>query len=458
MSLIYQIINNFRDGEQPSCMCILLSIIVIALILVYLSWYVPYIRRKIFYFRKEKELLNTKCSTIPWMPALIAECRQRQWWEHAIIYHLLIDRFKGETDDFKDIDTKHPDSFIGGKLKGVTEKLGYIQRKGFNTIMLSPVFASNAYHGYHTIDYSNIDTNIGTWDDFDDLVTEAHQQGMRIICDYVPNHCHEKNKLFKDASAILNRGGSTPATKDWFDIKCKFPLKYTSFLSFPHLPKFNLQNDDAADYLISVAEGLIKRGVDGLRIDHIIGLPFDFIVKLKARLKAIKPDVFIFGEATMTNVQKLEQIKFLSKELKSKAASQSLDRDELQLQYVGMTDGILDFKYRDIIIEEINAGRGIVGNIILQQKLTKHFSKYPPNFTPILFLDNHDTDRFMYICKDDKSLLDEAVNFTKSLPYPVSIYYGTEQYMTNHPSIINAEPFADLRVRQPMNWYKRKFN
>ena len=52
MSLIYQIINNFRDGEQPSCMCILLSIIVIALILVYLSWYVPYIHKKIFYHER----------------------------------------------------------------------------------------------------------------------------------------------------------------------------------------------------------------------------------------------------------------------------------------------------------------------------------------------------------------------------------------------------------------------
>ena len=70
----------------------------------------------------------------------------------------------------------------------------------------------------------------------------------------------------------------------------------------------------------------------------------------------------------------------------------------------------------------------------------------------MLFLDNHDTDRFMFDCHDDVNLLQEAIEFTKELPRPFSFLYGTEQLMTNNPTIVNAEPYADLRVRNCMNW------
>ena len=99
-------------------------------------------------------------------------------------------------------------------------------------------------------------------------------------------------------------------------------------------------------------------------------------------------------------------------------------------------------------------GRGIKGNATLKQKVEEHFAKYPEDFKLVLFLDNHDTDRFLFDCQDDATLLHEAIEFTKELPHPFSFLYGTEQLMTNNPSIVNAEPYADLRVRNCMDWSK----
>jgi glycosidase len=85
----------------------------------------------------------------------------------------------------------------------------------------------------------------------------------------------------------------------------------------------------------------------------------------------------------------------------------------------------------------------------------EHFAKYPKDFKLVLFLDNHDTDRFLFDCHDDATILHDAIEFTKSLQRPFSFLYGTEQLMTNHPTIVNAEPYADLRVRNCMDWSKQ---
>ena len=122
---------------------------------------------------------------------------------------------------------------------------------------------------------------------------------------------------------------------------------------------------------------------------------------------------------------------------------------------MGTLDGVLDFAYRDILLEEVHAGRGIKGNTTLKRKVEEHFAKYPTDFKLILFLDNHDTDRFLFDCHDDVKLLQEALEFTKELSRPFSFLYGTEQQMTNNPSIFNAEPYADLRVRNCMDWTKK---
>jgi hypothetical protein len=122
---------------------------------------------------------------------------------------------------------------------------------------------------------------------------------------------------------------------------------------------------------------------------------------------------------------------------------------------VGTLDGVLDFAYRDIILEEIRAGRGVKGNQTLRSKIADHFAMYPDDFKLILFLDNHDTDRFLFDCREDVSLMQEVIDLTMEQPRPFSFLYGTEQLMSIKSTIFNAEPYADLRVRNCMDWSKQ---
>ena len=447
-------VHFFFERYQNTCgnMCWLLIILGVIGFLFVLSayrWFCWYFNRLKYYDRLEREAISRETVTNgkSFEAKTSNEC---QWWWQARIYQIIIDRFNGgwqKAPRYESI--KEMNCFLGGNLDGVTNKLDYIKALGYNTILLSPIHESAAYHGYHITDYEKICRSFGNWNDFCNLVHLAHLKGIRVICDFVPNHCHKKNYLYKDAK--WHRNGK----RNWFYFSHFFSFSSTHFLRFKELPKLNLNNKETADYIIGIAEKLANIGIDGIRIDHVIGVPFDFLRKLRLSLKAINPDFFVFGEATALGIKKEEfrQICFKNEILRKKALRKALDRDELQGQYVDIIDGVLDFEFRDIIRKEIEAGNHILGNLVLYQKLHEHFIKYPRNFALVLLLDNHDVDRLMFYCKNDKRMVDEILNFMKVLPYPSSVYYGTEQYMTHKDTIENVKrAYADLDVRQPMDW------
>jgi len=370
------------------------------------------------------------------------------WFDNSRIYHLLIDRFNGGWT----IPPVSKNEFCGGNLQGVIEKLDYIKNMGFNAIMLSPIYKSQNYHGYHTLNFDEVDPHFGTWADYQQLLDTAHNKGMRIICDFVPNHCWYQAPIFTEA--LLKNGGKH---RDWFFFKDANSDEFVSFLGFGDLPKFNLTNPNVADFMIEKAEKLARMGVDAFRIDHALGQPFEFLKRFRDSMQAVRADIVVFGEVWAQGIgpSLASQLYFKTPERLNQFIAQEtkpFSQDDLQADYVGTLDGVLDFAYREILLEEVHAGRGITRNDALFQKIHAHFAKYPENFKLILFLDNHDTDRFMFDCKDDKDLLREAIELTKGLGIPFSFLYGTEQFMTIKTTIVNAEPYADLRVRCPMAW------
>ena len=372
------------------------------------------------------------------------------WFDGIRIYHLLIDRFNGGWQ----IPPKSENVFCGGTLQGVTEKLDYIKELGFNAIMLSPIFKTANYHGYHTLNFDEVDPHYGTWEDYQQLLDQAHDKGLKIICDFVPNHCWYEAPMFQES--LLKNGGKH---RDWFWYKNDDSDEFESFLGFGDLPKFNLKNPEVADFMIERAEKLVRMGVDAFRIDHALGQPHEFLKRFRESMQAIHSDIVVFGEVWAFGIgpQLASQLffktdarlqEFLAQETKP------FSQDALQADYTDTLDGVLDFAYRDLLLEEIHAGRGIKGNATLKSKIEAHFAKYPENFKLVLFLDNHDTDRFMFDCHDDVNLLQEAIDLTMELPRPFSMLYGTEQLMTIDKTIVNAEPYADLRVRNCMDWRK----
>ena len=372
------------------------------------------------------------------------------WFDNIRIYHLLIDRFNGGWQ----APPKSENVFCGGTLQGVTDKLDYIKGMGFNAVMLSPIFASANYHGYHTLNFDEVDPHLGTWEDYQRLLDTAHGKGLKIICDFVPNHCWYQAPMFQEA--LLKNGGKN---RDWFFFKNESSDEFVSFLGYGDLPKFNLTNPEVVGFMIDKAEKLARMGVDAFRIDHALGQPHSFLKSLRGSLQAIRSDIVVFGEVWAFGIgpQLASQLYFKTESRLNQFLAQNtqpFSQDDLQADYVGTLDGVLDFAYRDILLEEVHAGRGIKGNAMLKSKVEAHFAKYPKDFKLVLFLDNHDTDRFLFDCHDDTTILQQAVDFTKELPHPFSFLYGTEQLMTNNPSIFNAEPYADLRVRNCMDWRK----
>lgn len=371
-------------------------------------------------------------------------------WRNLRIYHIMIDRFNGGWL----IPPQNDNQFLGGNIKGIIDKLDWIKEKGYNTIMLTPMFRTEAYHGYHITNYEEIDKHFGDWTDFENLITMAHQKGMKVICDYVPNHCHINHPFFQAAKKDVNN-----PYRSWFYFDCGRKGGFVSYQNMPDLPKFNLYDDGAAAYQISIAVMLAKQGIDGLRIDHVIGTPFVFLEKLRKKVKEINPDLFLFGEAWFNPMSDLSQIEFLDMNLRAKAYKKELTQEDIQLSYVKYLDGVLDFRFRELVIEELEIAKlhnqkcHILGNASLENKVQIHFSKYPKDFQLILFLDNHDTNRFLHHCGGDKNLLQEGLMFCKNtFLFPYSIYYGTELLMNNSKDIFDGRPYADLDVREPMAW------
>ena len=375
----------------------------------------------------------------------------KNWFDHIRIYHLLIDRFNGgwQTPPVSE------NMFCGGTLQGVIEKLDYIKGLGFNAIMLSPIFKSQNYHGYHTLNFDEVDPHFGTWEDYQQLLDQAHDKGLKIICDFVPNHCWYQAPIFEES--LLKNGGKH---RDWFFYPKADSDEFVSFLGFGDLPKFNPTNPEVVSFMTEKAERLVRMGVDAFRIDHALGQPHSFLQRLRQSLEAIRSDIVVFGEVWAFGIgpQLASQLYFKTEDRLSEFMAQEtlpFSQDALQADYVGTLDGVLDFAYRDIILEEIRAGRGVKGNQTLRSKIADHFAKYPDDFKLILFLDNHDTDRFLFDCREDVSLMQEAIDLTMEQPRPFSFLYGTEQLMSIKSTIFNAEPYADLRVRNCMDWSKQ---
>lgn len=358
----------------------------------------------------------------------------------------MVDRFNGVW-----INKENGNHFMGGTLNGVREKLDYIKNMGITTIWLSPISCSANYHGYHITDFMNIDPHFGTMADFEALVDDVHKKGMKIIVDFVPNHCSVEHPYFKEAMS-----DKESQYRKWFYIDDK-TNKYKCFLQYEELAKINLDNSDAATYMINVARFYCNHGVDGLRIDHAVGPSFDFWKKAIGKLGEEFPDKVFFGEIWGQGVKRkhFNTLHFKSILQKMRYYIFSINQEAWQHDYVGILDGLLDFEYRNLLLEEVERGNRILGNKQLEKKVARHFSRYPKDFKLLLFLDNHDTDRFLFNCHGDISLLEEAVKFSLKWNKAFILYYGTEQSMQNPETIYNGKPYADLAVRECVDWSKK---
>ncbi|MDD7297921.1 MAG: glycoside hydrolase family 13 protein [Fibrobacter intestinalis] len=227
------------------------------------------------------------------------------WVRSAVFYQIFPDRF-ARSPKYECAGSFHnwgakPEvhGFCGGNLRGIIEKLDYIQDLGANALYLCPIFKSAANHRYHTVDYLQIDPVLGTIEDFDELVREVHKREMRIILDGVFNHC---SRGFFPFVSAMEEGEASPY-KNWFHFH-SFPVNaysekpnYDCWWGMPALPKFNTDNLETREYLLRVAEFWIRRGIDGWRLDVPNEIDDDdFWREFRRRVKKWNPEAYIVGE------------------------------------------------------------------------------------------------------------------------------------------------------------------
>ncbi|MCV2370859.1 alpha-amylase family glycosyl hydrolase [Roseateles oligotrophus] len=168
-----------------------------------------------------------------------------------------------------------------GDLRGLIQRLDYLQALGIQGIWLMPISPSaDKDHGYATTDYRGVEPQYGSLADFDELMLQAHKRGIAVIIDYVINHSAAAHPLFQQA--LLGPGNPY---RDWFvwqqeapsgwDIWGKNPWFATEhgqhyFGTFgPHMPDFNLKNPAVVDYHRSSLRFWLNRGLDGFRLDAV---------------------------------------------------------------------------------------------------------------------------------------------------------------------------------------------
>jgi alpha-glucosidase len=200
----------------------------------------------------------------------------KDWWRHGIFYQVYPRSFQDTDGDGV------------GDIRGIIERLPYLKSLGIDAVWLSPIFPSPmADFGYDISDYTGIDLLFGTMDDFDALVSAAHESGLKIILDLVPNHTSDQHPWF-----IESRGSRDSPKRDWYiwrDGKSEGEppnnwlsefggsawayddatgqYYYHAFLA--QQPDLNWRNPAVREAIYEVMRFWLRRGVDGFRVDVI---------------------------------------------------------------------------------------------------------------------------------------------------------------------------------------------
>ena len=362
------------------------------------------------------------------------------WFQNAIIYHLLIDRFAGVAS----ADRLQPE-FLGGNLRAIAERLPYLEDLGINTLWISPFCKTSAYHGYHVTDFLTVEPRFGTLDDLRSLISSAHSSGIRVIADFVPNHCSRRHPFFQEA-----RKDRQSRYANWF-LFDKWPDEYRCFLDVKELPKLNLDHPETRDHIVGAARYWLSLGLDGFRLDHVIGPKHAFWKEFRREIKKDYPAAVLIGEAWLEGIS-WRHLRTLQISRKYLRWIFGVSQEAIQREYYGELDGVLDFGFRSLMCAHFAHGRGGAPGGTLPQLLRQRLATYPGDYFLPTFLDNHDTSRFLYECANDTEKLKAAARLQFSLEQPPIIYYGTEVGMTHELPVGSGAMHSDLQARQPMIW------
>jgi len=297
----------------------------------------------------------------------------------------------------------------GGDIKGIIDRIDYLNNLGVDAIYLNPVFEAVSHHKYDGAYFHHIDVNFGpdpegdkkllqsevpddistwTWTSADklflQLIRELHKRKMYIVIDGVFNHTGREFFAFND---IVNNGRNSRFS-DWYLIKEfddhsteKNEFDYKGWWNSKYLPEFNRNKEDLAEgpkqYIFDSVrrwmdpneDGNPEDGIDGWRLDVARDVPIGFWKEWSKLVKSINPKAYITGELW-----------------------------ELSPEFVGrgdVFDALMNYNFAFAVNNFFIARDKKIGIDEFKEKLEEIFNSYPMETCHILMnlLDSHDTDR-----------------------------------------------------------------
>ena len=361
------------------------------------------------------------------------------WCKGIVYYEIFPERFAIGNPD-KALHKYEPwgsapnrESFLGGDLKGIRGKLGYLESLNVDCLYLTPVFLGDFNHKYATTDYYRIDPDFGTNEEFASLVKEAHDRGIRVILDGVFNHVGIHFPPFED---LLQNGEASPY-KDWFYAKSfplvMEPLNYECVGDYPYMPKLRTSNPAVRDMVLDVMMYWLREAdIDGWRLDVADEVDFSTWQYIRTRLKEAYPDVLLLGE-TWGDAGKLVG-----------------SGDQL--------DSAMNYLFRDAMVDFF--ARECISETELDHRIQHMLMKYPDHVNDCMYncLGSHDTARFLTEAEGDVKKLMQAVAFQMIFPGSPAIYYGDEIGMAgeNDPGCRGGMIWdAKKQNRLLLDWHKK---
>lgn len=278
----------------------------------------------VYGYKHKTELRLAKYANIPDFFQLSAcdfKYKQSREYLGGIIYHVFVDRFckagrvkcradavmmkewEGGTPEYPEYPGAHLENntFFGGTLYGVIEKLDYIKSLGANLIYLSPIFEAYSNHKYDTGNYMKVDDMFGGDKALVKLIEEARDRGIGIILDGVFNHTGSDSIYFNSKGRYKSLGAYQSMDSEfysWYDFK-SYPDDYTSWWGIKILPRIHPDNPACGEYIAGdggVIDKYSKMGVAGFRLDVADELSDSFLEKIKERLDKNLDSSILYGE------------------------------------------------------------------------------------------------------------------------------------------------------------------
>ncbi len=338
------------------------------------------------------------------------------WIDSAIIYEVLPFNFSRS-----------------GNIPDITARLPELKALGVNTIWLQPIFPNAGYDfGYEVLDYFTIRSDYGNEADLRRFVQEAHQRGMKVILDFVPNHTHIDHRYARDAIAhgpashyydFYQRERDAVPYSQHYHQETVGKMQFVYYF-WNELVNLNYNNPEVRRWITEAGQYWIEEfDIDGYRLDAVWGVNArtpEAMQEFRFDLKRIKPEILLLGEDKATVPATFDN--------RFDVAYDWYPEQSWVSHWTWERDFSADESVSYTIFNDPNVGNRAAG---LRNALTNRGNGFAPNAKVLRFMENNDTPRFHKTHDLERTRMAAALLF--ALPGIPLLYNGQEVGYRSHP-------------------------